>query len=91
MKATIWKYSIAFDTPFFIDMPIGAKVLSVQTQYNDPVMWALVDPDVDMKRRHFRIFGTGHTVHSDHEMTYIGTFQLLGGSFVGHLFEILKP
>lgn len=64
-------------------------------------LWALVDPTAEKKPRHIFIHGTGMDIEeaeavasmvkglpvSGGATTYIGTFQLLGGNFVGHVFE----
>ena len=86
---TVWKYKIPTDDVFVLDLPIGAKPLSVQVQNDDPILWCLVDDRqmVNEKRR-FRLAGTGHSI-SENNLAFIGTFQLFGGSFVGHLFEII--
>lgn len=85
MKTT-HKYAIdpAFDT---VEMPKGAKVLTVQTQDNKPFIWALVDANArEFEERKFVPYGTGHLL-PDEPGTYIGTFQLNGGSLVFHLFD----
>lgn len=68
-------------------MPVGAMVLSVQVQRMMPYIWALVDPDLPpLEERLFYVVGTGHPL-SDNPGKYIGTFQLLEGGLVFHLFE----
>ncbi len=85
----IFKYELDLNGAVRIEMPLGAKILAVQEQNGIPCIWALVttgegDPPV---LRHFRIIGTGHTIAGDVGV-YIGTFQLFGGEFVGHVFEV---
>lgn len=84
---TIWK----FELMNVIEMPKGAKILSLQTQNDTPYIWALVDTDMKKEKRVFSIFGTGHPLISPYysiKNTYIGTYQLRG--FVLHVFEIIK-
>lgn len=81
-------------------MPRGARVLAVQSQmtgssdYNttreNPIIWALVDPDAETVGRGFLLAGTGHPIDDNDAASgeYIGTFQLQGGGFVGHLFDM---
>lgn len=84
MKKTIWKFSINdYDNQVF--MPEGAKILSVQIQNGEAVLWALVDPDALKRNRMFRVFATGENVFTPEKWNYIGTFQK--GWFVGHVFE----
>lgn len=79
------------EVAFEFAMPKGAELLTVQTQYaggpgETPALWALVDPDAPRETRRFQLVGTGHR-EVEEDLTYVGTFQLTGGSFVGHVFE----
>lgn len=83
---SIWKFPLPIG-PSVVEMPNGAEVLTVQTQNDQPCLWALVDTDHDIIRRVFDVFGTGHIMPRSGK--YIGTFQLDGGAFMGHVFEQL--
>ena len=97
---TIHKYPVKLNsTPghprIEIEMPAGARVLTVQTQYAGdleremPYVWATVDTERPMKKRGFYLLGTGHLLPPASTPTrYVGSFQLEGGRFVFHLFEI---
>lgn len=87
----IYKYPFEVRDDFYIEMPKGASVLTVQVQYGAPCIWAMVDDGQPVLESHrFRIFGTGHPVDIDPTLNrYVGTFQLLEGQFVGHLFELI--
>ncbi len=86
MSRQIWKYPVS-GSCFTIQMPIGARVLSVQNQHGRPQMWALVDPENKTEPREFTFYGTGHpTPRWPGE--FIGTFQLDGGDLVFHLFDL---
>jgi len=68
-------------------MPKGAEVLCVQMQDGIPCMWAMVDTStMERERRLFRILGTGHPADND-VGKYVGTYQMMGGSLVFHVFE----
>lgn len=71
-------------------MPDGANILSIKTQYNRPVIWALVDPDVEKVKRRFRVFPTGARIKSPETMKYMATVQSMVGmeEFVYHVFEV---
>jgi hypothetical protein len=89
----IWKYEIPMNSldEFILNIPIAAKILTVQIQNAVPVIWAIVDePYHDTEERKFKVIGTGHE-HEDlfRGMVYIGTFHLYGGKFIGHLFELI--
>lgn len=87
---TIFKYPINVGQTR-ICLPIGAEVLCVQTQNDEPYIWASVERDAkQFKNRNFVVYGTGHSFgHNQEPVVYIGTFQLDNGQFVGHLFEML--
>lgn len=69
-----------------IDMPHGAKILTVQMQHGEPQLWALVDPGAKTYPRTFHTYGTGYTL-PDYPGKYVGTFQMAVGSLVFHVFE----
>jgi len=77
----IWKFEIE-EGP--IRMPVGAKILSVQSQGGRGMIWALVDPNAEDEPRWFAVVGTGEPFNETN-MTYIGTYQ--ESPFVWHLFE----
>ena len=86
----IWKYEIPMTKYFDIMMPQGSTILTVQTQNNRPVLWAMVDPNASIIAKHFVMFGTGYWFKEgdlDGLWRYIGTFQLDDGVHVEHLFE----
>lgn len=86
---TIHKYKLPRGGLNYIDMPEEAEVLCVQTQRDEPYLWALVDPKVLTTRRLFEVFATGEgvTEETGGSRQYIGTFQVHGGSLVFHVFE----
>lgn len=85
----IYKYPIPVNDEIVLKMPKGAVVLTVQIQKSEPFIWALVDPEKEEVERRFYLYGTGMTV--THSETYIGTFQILNGGLVFHLFELNLP
>lgn len=92
MNKTIYKYNLKVMGRQTIELPIGAEILTIQSQYENPCLWALVDPEnTDSKSRVIEMFGTGHPVGYDMGVSrkYISTFQLNGGQLVFHVFERL--
>jgi len=67
-------------------VPEGAEILTIQTQYNLPCIWALVNPDAKKVPVQIEIFGTGHPIPEGNRK-YIGTYQLHNGSLVFHAFQ----
>ena len=85
---TIWKYQLEIDDVVTLHMPLGARILSLQTQDNIPCLWAMVNPTNAKERRHFVIVGTGHELPNNAvDGTYIGTTQTHDGRLVWHVFE----
>ncbi len=84
---TIWKFGVPTADDFTIDMPRGARILSVQVQGERPFVWALVDDEAPHARRHFEMRGTGHPARDCAALPFVGTFQLHGGALVFHLFD----
>lgn len=85
---TIWKFPLpTTDEGSVLEMPIGAEVLTVQTQTDRPQLWAVVDPFADTELRTFRTYGTGHPIEHD-PGRYVATYQLHGGGLIFHVFEI---
>jgi len=61
MDKQIWKYPLETTDGQTIRMPKDSQILCVQTQFDRPCLWALVDPNQPLEDRHILIFGTGHT------------------------------
>lgn len=88
---TVWKYPIPVRDYFKLRLPQDAHILTVETQYGHPQLWALVDTEAPLETRGFRLAGMGHPI-AYHNLTYIGTIQQADGHLVWHLFEIAgKP
>jgi len=74
--------------PFKLTLPKRARVLTVQMQYDQPQMWALLDQNDFKVERSFAIVPTGAGVDATYDdLAYVGTFQMQGGALVWHLFE----
>lgn len=79
----IYKYPLAITNAQLMYLPEDHKILSVQVQDGQVMMWALVDDERYSDTKYLiEFFGTGHEV--DTEGTFIGTVQLSG--FVWHVF-----
>lgn len=85
----VYKYAMPVTDVHNVELPEGAEILTVQSQHDEPHMWALVDPDAPMATRTFLLLGTGHSSEDDLSRDdYIGTYQLRDGGLVFHLFEL---
>lgn len=84
----VWKFQLDVLDQQKVEMPKDASIIHLEAQGQKPCLWALVDPEQEKEERLFHMFGTGHVLDDDIEgLDYIGTFQILNGSFVGHIFE----
>lgn len=85
----IFKYQIPVSDNFTLELPIGARILDVNLQYDKPFLWALIDENQKrIKMRQFAIFGTGQMIPPHiFPMVYIKTFQMHHGALIWHLFE----
>lgn len=73
-------------------MPKGAEILTIQTTFDFPKLWALVDQLDILEERVFETFKTGCIVNCGNGIIrkYISTYQLLDGNYVFHVFELIK-
>ena len=90
MNRAIWKFKLETTDTQSIEMPIGAKILTVQIQNQIPYLLALVDPVAEKEMRCIEVFGTGNRMacKEGERKKYIGTYQLNEGAFVFHVFEV---
>lgn len=87
----VFKYPVKIVDHVSIGMPEGARLLSFQCQGEQPCLWALVDPTAKKETRNFRFVGTGHPIEeSPGSLRFIGTAQMMGGSLIWHLFEVVE-
>lgn len=80
-NTTIYKYEV----DHFMDLPEGFKVLSVQWQKKQLVMWALVNPEAPKITVEIYEMETGQPLSDIERFTYQGTFQS-AGDHVFHLY-----
>lgn len=88
----VFKYELPIQDYFELSLPKGAEILKVGVQYDQPYLWALVDPEARLSRlRRFRFAGTGHPIVEDiDQLVFYGTLQMHGGALIFHVFEILS-
>lgn len=91
MEQVIWKYQLEVKDVQEIELPQGSALLSVQVQNGNPCLWALVyNTEAEKETIRLRTIGTGNPIDSadfDPE-DFLGTYQLMNGSFVGHIFQV---
>jgi len=90
----IWKFPLEFRKYQEIEVPVGARFLSVQNQRNTPTIWAEVSPnkggagmELSTERWRIAMYDTGSSFDWENQM-YLGTVQLYNGESVVHVYEI---
>lgn len=89
--SAIWKFQLQVAATQQIEMPAGARVLTVREQDDIGCIWAEVDPSAPLETRTFHTLVTGSNGRFTAGLVYCGTY-ILGaafyeGSFVGHIYE----
>ena len=80
---TVWKFPLDLNRLSYVRMPTGYEILKIDCQDDQPMIWALVDPEAPMDTHGFLIRGTGHPVPDG--MGHIASF--FQGPFVWHVFQ----
>ena len=82
---TIYKYALKRTGTQVVQLPLGARILCVQNQIDNPCLWALINKGYnDTEAVQITMAGTGHDIDSPGD--YVGTFQLLDEALVFHVF-----
>ncbi len=63
-----------------VEMPLGARVLTVREQNGKVTLWALVAPKAPLTRHWFRILATGDSLDLTESLVYLGTAFLADGT-----------
>jgi len=85
---TVYKYQIPPEDHLIIDMPKGARILHVGSQYNVIMLWALVDPSQPKVTSRFRLAETGRPIDDADCGNFVGTAIICDGALVFHLFDL---
>lgn len=91
MAKRVFKYPIETEDRQNIQIHKGYQILTVDTQNEKPCIWALVDDEAPIIVASIRTHGTGHEVYEPDNLQYIGSYQLLKGRLVFHVFEDKIP
>jgi hypothetical protein len=83
----IWKYPLQTVDIQTLQIPYLARLLCVQMQHGTPCLWVLVDEGVTTIPWHFTTYGTGNPMPDSDPGQYVGTYQLLEGDLVFHVFH----
>ena len=84
---TIQKFQVGPDYSF--ELPVHAKLLTVQTVNGNPMLWVLVDTSKPLERRRFVMHQEGDEIKEE-EFEYVASFQTSDGQITFHVFEVIK-
>ncbi len=86
-KRRVWKYDVPYSCHrFSVSMPEKADVLTARAMGCGVAMWALVDPELPLEQRHFKLVETGEESDVLHPLGFVDMFVV--NKLVYHLFEI---
>lgn len=71
-----------------VQMPIGAKILSMLNQHEEIAIWAEVNATNISEARSFITLATGAT-KPDNPLKYFTTLQFSDGNYVVHVYELV--
>ena len=95
MMTRVWKFNLAITDVQDVAVPSEHKVLCVKAQYNDPVLYVMVNPRDELAVLiTILTAGTGHERDDIEDAEYIGTILLNDGNTVYHYFQVvptIKP
>ena len=85
---SIWKFKLSGEVSQKISIPKEAKILSVEIQHNEMVVYAMVNTTIkETEQRKFRIIGTGDTTDASiNNYVFLGTVLMADGEYVFHVF-----
>ena len=88
MTSQIWKYIIT-PNKLIHDVPKNGIIRHVDSQGDDMCVWIEVDPKASTEKRHFEVYGTGHSIKYGIGISrdYIGCVKMEGGALVFHVYE----
>lgn len=88
---TIYKYPIKIADKQSFPMPVGANILTLQTQNGNPFIWAMIDTEVPTEEVSIRVYGTSYPISESSNLEYIGTFHAMyGRNLVFHVFKEIQ-
>ena len=87
----IYKYIIHEGECIPISLPENSVFLRVDQQNQQIVLWFIIDEINNLHTRSFSTFQTGKQLPFDIlDQKFLGSVQLYNGSYVSHVFEIIK-
>ena len=90
MARKIYKFQIDPSGFTKITVPKNAQILTlmIDQKTGAPCLWIELNTRFELEERNFVVVATGVEFPSDRRFDYVGSFQILEGDFIGHLYEI---
>lgn len=85
---TIWKSTLTLAPSQVLQMPLGAKIVAVQDQMGELMVWYECNPDRPLSPRTITLVTTGGDLPDTHVMRYLATVQK--DEFVWHFYEAVS-
>lgn len=87
MAKRVFKYKIEPIDYQILKLPVGSNFLSVESQKDDIVLYAMVDDSQpNMMNIHIKVVGTGHDISDMRGFSFLGTVKLFDGTLMFHVF-----
>lgn len=87
----IWKYTLEITDRQTIELPAARYFLHAGQQgegpYGDLCLWFMIDPDAKKVTKTILIYGTGHPLRDEDEISYLASVVMGSGQLVWHVFE----
>jgi len=89
---TIYKYKLKQQELQYVELPLGAKILTAQGLGVHVWVWALVEAEQKKKeRRWIAMYKTGEPIQVKiEELVFLNTVQFEDGALVLHIFEFVE-
>ena len=82
---TVWKYKLYPTETQILQVPDGSIPLSVAEQYDEVVLYLLVDTSTQKVPCRVDMVGTGHDISTLEPGAFVGTVKLMGGMLIFHI------
>lgn len=82
----VFKYQLLTVTEQSVSIPGLVQALHIDVQSGTVCMWCLVDDAKPTQAYTVITHGTGHNADDTTDAQYVGSYMLLNGQFVGHVF-----
>lgn len=89
----IYKYTLPVQEKHVIDLPKSAIIIRVEDVDGMFYLWAIVNPEAEMEKRHLEFYKTGQTIETPlSDLVFLGTCKLfIMQELCLYVFENINP